>query len=156
MGKKYYSYVVSVYRFMQICGLECDKKENVLLSHKIMMRKLSLRHSKMSDKCLLPRRACRENVKNDLIKTGAIVLVEDDYGEKLPYYTPRKDFTLPKVSKEELSRRRQEILSQLEEKEPCLSLGEKRYLERKKRKLLEEGKRRNPKESQLKLIKERE
>ena len=77
MGKKYYSYVVSVYRFMQICGLECDKKENVLLSHKIMMRKLSLRHSKMPDKCLLPRRACRENVKNDLIKTGAIVLVED-------------------------------------------------------------------------------
>ncbi len=152
MGKKDYRYVVSVYRFMQCCGLLCTKKPNILVSHEIMMRKLRLRHSKMPDKCVLPKRACRQTVKNDLIKTGEIVLVEDDYGVKLPYYAPQEVLALPSVSQEELAKRRQTILDQYQNETKPMSLGEKRYLLRKAKKLKEEQEKREA----LKLTKERE
>lgn len=135
MGKKDYGYVLSVYRFMQYCGLECPKRPNILVSHAIMLGKLRVRHEKMPDKVIMPTRTTRESVKKEDIKTSRVVLVEDDYGNKLPYYVPNQILSLEEVSQEELAKRREKTLAEalLEGEKP--SLGEQRYLERKKRKL---------------------
>lgn len=135
MEKKDYGYVVSVYRFMQCCGLECPKKRNILISHKIMMRKLMARYEKMPDKIKVPRSAMRQYVKKEAIKTGKIILVEDDYGEKLPYYAPNVELKLEEVSKEELAKRREKALEEVMLEKKKTSLGKQKYLERKKKKL---------------------
>lgn len=151
MGKKNYAYVISVYKFMRCCGLECDMKPNVMISHNIMMKKLSLRHQKMPDKVIMPTRTTCEKAKNDDIKTGKVVLVEDDYGTKLPYYMPNYVISLEEVSQEELAKRREKALKEasLEVKEP--SLGLQRYIKRKQKKLELEKQKKALKEQKFNL-----
>ena len=99
--------IISIYRFMEYCGLECPKKENILISHYIMMRKLYLRNQKFPDVVLVPVPALCQELKKEDVYTGTFYLVEDDYGKILLYYLHKKLAPIEYVSAKEMARRRE-------------------------------------------------
>ena len=142
--KHYYGQgqILSVYRFMEYCGLDCPKKENILISHEIMMRKLALRHEKFPDKVSLPVRMSLKKIDKNDVYEGRTFLVKDDYKNILPYYVPKKLDLIEEAPEEEFARRRKEsLLEESLEVKKEMPNGYIRYLIRKnKRELLEEKK----------------
>lgn len=132
--------IISIYRFMEYCGLECPKKENVLVSHKIMMRKLELRKQQFPDKIQVPRHISFNAIKREKVYSGVFFLVKDDYDQILPYFLAGRVHQIEKVSQEELARRREAILSTVQTNSEEMSEGYKKYLFRKNYKELEEQK----------------
>lgn len=132
--------IISIYRFMEYCGLECSKKENVLVSHKIMMRKLELRKQQFPDKIQIPKHISFKTIKKEEVYNGIFFLVKDDYDQILPYFLVRRIHQNEKVSQEELIKRREEILSIVQTDSEEMSEGYKKYLIRKNYKELEEQK----------------
>ena len=47
-------YIVDVYSFMEMCGLKCNRKKNIRISNRIMLRKLSLRHDLFPNEVVMP------------------------------------------------------------------------------------------------------
>lgn len=79
---------INVYKFMEMCGLKCEVKRNVNISHKIMLKKLCLRHSLFPSKVVIPKRIAYSKINNEDIKRGKIVIVKDDYEKKIAYSNP--------------------------------------------------------------------
>lgn len=132
--------IISIYRFMEYCGLECPKKENVLISHKIMMRKLELRKQQFPEKIRVPKHISFNIIKKAEVYNGVFFLVKDDYDQVLPYFLAGRFCQIEKVSQEELARRREEVLSTVQTNSEEMSEGYKKYLFRKNYKELEERK----------------
>lgn len=79
---------INVYKFMEMCGLKCEVKRNINISHKIMLKKLCLRHSLFPSKVVIPKRISYSKINNEDIKRGKIVIVKDDYEKKIAYSNP--------------------------------------------------------------------
>lgn len=79
---------INVYKFMEMCGLKCEVKRNVNISHKIMLKKLCLRHSLFPSKVVIPKRISYSKINNEDIRRGKIVIVKDDYEKKIAYSNP--------------------------------------------------------------------
>lgn len=82
--------VISVYKFMEMCGLRCEMKKNISISHEIMIRKLRLRNKQFPNVVLVPTRAAFRNITTERVKIGNIILVKDDYKNIIAYNHPRK------------------------------------------------------------------
>lgn len=80
--------MISVYRFMGMCGLECKKRSSVPISHEAMIRKICCRYRKFPDKVCLPVKVPFSLITNEMVKSGKVLLVEDDYGKLIPYERP--------------------------------------------------------------------
>lgn len=129
--------IVSIYRFMEYCGLTCEKKKNIMISHKIMLRKLALRHERFPDKILMPKSIPFNTILKDQVYVGNVFLVKDDYNQVLPYYLSR-GLNFGNAFAQELfeEKEEEESLNDCEN----LSLGYQKYLYRKSRRQLEEEK----------------
>ena len=140
--------IISVYRFMEMCGLKCPWKENVLISHEIMEKKLSLRHDKFPTKVLMPRRVSFKKIKTDMIYRGDAFLVRDDYDQILPYVLPLKRKIIEEVDHETMEERRNEILAQTVVINSQMPLGYQKYLWRKLKEQLEKERKELEKQKQ--------
>lgn len=78
---------ISVYQFMEMCGLICTK--NTKISHKIMMKKIIARAFLFPEKIIIPKCANLSLVTKEDILTGKIIIVEDDMGKIMIYHNPR-------------------------------------------------------------------
>ena len=79
---------ISVYKFMDMCGLKCVYKDNVKVSHKIMERKLVLRHSLFPDEIIVPKKVDYSLIQKEDILRGKYVPVMDDCKKILIYENP--------------------------------------------------------------------
>ena len=66
MKEKKFGHAISVYQFMSLCGLLCKKKENIKISHEIMMRKLSLRNEKFPEQVKYPKKVKKSLLMNKI------------------------------------------------------------------------------------------
>lgn len=116
MKKRYFGsdHIISIYKFMEICGLEVEFKENVLLSHEAVRRKLELRKEAFPDKITIPVRIRFEAITNEDVLRGRTLLVEDDYKNIIPYRVDRF-VTLPQMTEEEREQRRKQLIKEYEE-----------------------------------------
>lgn len=91
MKKKYVSKpdTMNVYQFMLLCGLKCDWKKNIKISHEIMSRKLGLRSEKIPSSVIDAKRLPFFSVVDEEILTGKIIAVLDDYNKVLFYKNPK-------------------------------------------------------------------
>ena len=136
MKKHYFSEndAISVYQFMDMCGLSVKRKNNILLSHKAMIRKLELRRGMVS----IPKKTHLDTMfSEENIKTGKIILVRDDYNQVLVYDRPKPNLTtkVPQTKEEKEERRRElleEYILDLENQEEKIKPGYQKYLSRKK------------------------
>ncbi len=118
--KKHYTNsknIISIYRYMEICGLECKFKKNVRVSHSIMEKKLNLRHGIFPEEVLLPVRVSFDDYINEDVLSGKIIEVIDDYNKVLAYRNPllmRKEELLNSLiknaDKKTLKRIREDII----------------------------------------------
>lgn len=129
---------ISIYRFMEMCGLKCPWKENVLISHEIMLRKLSLRFSKFPTEIAMPIRISFKSIKSEMVRRGIVFLVKDDYDQILPYKVNLKQEFVQEVDPLVLESRRNEILSQYEVSNVQMPIGYQKYLWRKLKEQLEQ------------------
>lgn len=136
--------IVTIYQFMSMCGLECEKKIGCPLSHKAMLRKLRYRSHEFPLEVEVPRSVSFDMLSKENVKTGSIILVVDDYDKISPYKKPYS-LSMPIFHKTE--EQQQEIrdkilteISQEEEKEEELSLkpGEIKYLVKQGKRLQQE------------------
>ena len=110
---------ISVYQFMEMCGLECSKKDNIKVSHNIMMKKLALRHKSFPN-VVVPKKAAFSSINTEDVLKGNIIIVRDDYKNCFPYYKPNMfyDFMFyNNMSKLELEEIRKQILEEYEKEE---------------------------------------
>lgn len=136
MKKKYYGQkdTISVYQFMEMCGLKCEYKENVRVSQKIMMGKLIARKEKFKETIIVPRRACLDIISTEAINIGHVIMVRDDYGVVYPYIAPKK-MNYEVLSNENMEEKRNKILSELQDqnndlKDEKMTTGYIKYLVR--------------------------
>lgn len=127
---------ISVYQFMDMCGLQVEKRKNILVSHKIMMRKLKCRGGMVT----IPIRVPFDILKNpENVKSGSYILVKDDYNKVFSYKRPtglRESLT---SSEEKRRTRREELIEEyIEEREDVLKPGYIKYLLKKEKKEDEE------------------
>lgn len=92
MKKKYYGNddVITVYKFMERCGLHCEVKGNICVSHEIMMRKLRARNEKFPDKVIVPESIAFGQIEKEDVKTGKTILVKDDTKQIRAYHLPTR------------------------------------------------------------------
>lgn len=83
--------MIDVYQFMEMCGLICAYKENVRISHTIMLKKLYIRYNSFPLAIDYPETVSFASIKKEDILTGRIVLVMDDYKKVVPYRRPMKN-----------------------------------------------------------------
>jgi len=83
------SETISVYQFMEMCGLVCNQNGNILISHEAMMKKLLKRSTKFPTKIAIPVRLPFHIISCEKVKIGEILLVEDDYKKIFPYERPK-------------------------------------------------------------------
>ena len=89
--KKYYTNgkdIISIYRYMEVCGLHCKFKKNVRISHSIMEKKLTLRHNEFPSEVFRPVRISFEDYNHEDVLSGKIVEVVDDYNKVIAYRNP--------------------------------------------------------------------
>lgn len=79
---------ISIYRFMEMCGLKCTYKHNIKVSHSIMQRKLELRYELFPDEIILPKKVDYSLIKKDDILRGRYLPVMDDCKKILIYENP--------------------------------------------------------------------
>lgn len=137
--------IISVYEFMSMCGLECEKNRGCLISHKAMRRKLKYRSKEFPWQVETPISLPFEYVSKERVGTGEVLLVEDDYEQICPYrkpYSLRKPLLSP--SKEQQAKIREKLLKEIEESIKdstieTLKPGEIKYLVRQSKKQQEEA-----------------
>lgn len=110
---------INVYEFMRICGLECKNKDNVLISHKIMLRKLELRHNLFPREVIVPKKIPFKFVKKEDILRGRVLIVRDDYNDSLAFINPinLSMVVSDNLSDEEKEIKRQELIDEEMNKE---------------------------------------
>lgn len=143
MGKKYSeNYIIDIYQYMGFCGLYCERKNGVRLSHKAAERKILLRKKEYPFKIATPIHESFEEINDEDILTGRVLLVKDDYEKVHPYRRPyiRIEGTeLTEKEKENHRLIREKLIEEELKKEENTSLkpGEIKYQRRKeKRKVL--------------------
>lgn len=92
MSKHYTSgkNIIDIYTFMRMSGLECKRKKNIRVSHKIMEKKMNLRHESFPEQIILPKRVSFDNYLNEDVLRGDILEVVDDYNRVIAYRNPLK------------------------------------------------------------------
>ena len=83
-------YIVDVYSFMEMCGLKCNRKKNIRISNRIMLRKLSLRHDLFPNEVVMPINAPFSIITNEDILKGNVIIVEDEYKNVLAFFNPTR------------------------------------------------------------------
>lgn len=78
---------ISVYDFMEMCGLKCKKTKN-RISHGIMVKKLNLRSELFPEVVKSPRRISFDDIRTEDIVNGKIIIVKDDFSKFLYYENP--------------------------------------------------------------------
>lgn len=79
---------ISVCRFMELCGLQCDFKKTVRISHEIMLKKLGARYELFPNMIVLPQKISFNSYSNEDVLNGKVVEVEDDYKRVIAYKNP--------------------------------------------------------------------
>lgn len=135
---------INVYKFMEMCGLKCSIKKNIRVSHTIMLKKLKLRHSLFPSEVKIPTKVNYNDINNEDVKKGNIILVKDDYESRKAYINPIR-FTeeisknIEIMTEKERKRIRKNILKEykkeLEENEHTLKEGYIKYLVKKQNKM---------------------
>ncbi len=133
MKEKKFGHAISVYQFMSQCGLLCEKKENIKISHEIMMRKLSLRNAKFPEKVKYPKRVKKEFINEQDLLLGDMYLVFDDYGKTQCYHINRSITLLSNDTEEERCLKREQALSEYSPSQ-SMKAGYMKYLYRKAKK----------------------
>lgn len=119
--KKYVSLAssISVYRFMELCGLYCEPKKKKKISHGIMMRKLEARYEMYPDKIIIPTTVSFSRFDKDELLSGDIVMVKDELGKVKAYKNPQilkernlLKFLINSNDKNSLNRIREKILEE--------------------------------------------
>lgn len=131
--------IIDIYQYMEFCGLVCERKGNVRLSHKAAERKLYKRRKKYPLKVSVPINESFQNIKSEDILSGKILLVRDDYDKIIPYRRPYIAVENQELTDLEKSLIREKLIEEELSKEPSesLKLGEIKYQEKKmKRKSL--------------------
>lgn len=112
--------LVDIYQFMSMCGLECEYKSNVKVSHKIMEKKLLKRFEVFPEKIILPERVDNSLVSEEDLLNGYYVAVRDDNKKIVIYKNPRRKslndllFELEKINdRKKLERIRGVLLEEL-------------------------------------------
>lgn len=82
---------ISVYQFMDMCGLECKEKNNVNISHKTMLKKLELRNSLFPKQVIVPKSVSFDKIKREDILRGSVLLVLDDMDKVIAYMNPNRE-----------------------------------------------------------------
>lgn len=92
MKRKYLSEndAISVYEFMENCGLICNRKKGIKISHKIMLKKLALRKKLFPEKVVCPTEYFYRTTDVEGVYTGKLCYVVDDYGNKMFYRNPMR------------------------------------------------------------------
>ncbi len=133
--KKFYGSddIISVYKFMEKCGLHCEPQGNIAISHEIMLRKLSARQEKFPDKIIVPSAISFRNITKEDVKTGNTILVKDDYKNVVPYRMPHLTLTnLPSDKQEEIRQKLiEERLEEISNPDKEMKKGFIKYLYRK-------------------------
>ena len=102
MGKKKFfgsDNIISIYKLMEICGLSCPCRGNIAISHKVALRKLSLRHQQFPDMVTVPRLVPFKAITDEAVMTGRIILVRDDCKNICGYLKPVEYLNSKAVSK---------------------------------------------------------
>lgn len=132
--------IISVYKFMEKCGLHCEPKGNISISHKIMMNKLYKRHESF-EQVIVPSRAFVDSIRQEDVISGKVIFVRDDYNKVIPYRMPIYSLQIEHKTKEEMKKIREKLIKeQLEKEKSSLKPGYINYLIRRENKneLLEE------------------
>lgn len=79
---------ISVYRFMELCGLQCNFKKKVRISHEIMLKKLGARYELFPNMIIFPQKISFNSYSNEDVLNGKVVEVEDDYKRVIAYKNP--------------------------------------------------------------------
>lgn len=141
VSKKYF---VDVYSFMEMCGLKCNKKKNIRISHKIMLRKLALRHNLFPSEVVVPKNAPFYTITKEDILKGNIIIVEDEYKNRLAFFNPTRHLITKKSERTETEKQMirdkiiEEYLKEQENKNSEFSTGYINYLVKKAKKDQEE------------------
>lgn len=133
MKEKKFGHAISVYQFMSLCGLLCKKKENIKISHEIMMKKLSLRNEKFPEQVKYPKRVKKEFINEQDLLLGDMYLVFDDYGKTQCYHINRSITLLNNGTEEERALKREQALSEYAPNQ-SMKPGYMKYLYRKAKK----------------------
>ncbi len=91
MKKKYYTNnneTISIYRYMELCGLVCSKRKRTRLSHEAMLRKVLKRYEIFPENIFIPHPLSFDQIQTEDILLGKIVYVVDDYKKVIPYSNP--------------------------------------------------------------------
>lgn len=133
--KKYYGSndIISVYKFMEKCGLHCEPQGNIAVSHEIMLRKLRARQNKFPDMIVVPNAISFNQITKEDVKTGNTILVKDDLKNVVPYRMPHLTLTnLPSDKQEEIRQKLiEERLEELSHTDNEMKPGFMKYLYRK-------------------------
>lgn len=134
MKKKFYGNddIITVYKFMEMCGLKCNPRGNICVSHEIMMRKLKARKEKFAEKIVVPKVVPFKLIDKEEVKCGKTILVKDDARVIKAYHIPKFDYSIPMTEEERALIREKLIREQLENvAENTLKPGYQKYLCRK-------------------------
>lgn len=137
MKKKFYGSndVITVYKFMEMCGLKCNPKGNICVSHEIMMRKLNARNKKMNEKVIVPEIVPFHSIIKEEVKSGKTILVKDDNQIIEAYHIPEIEHVIEMSEEERMKIREKLIQEQLERiVENVMKPGYQKYLYRKSKK----------------------
>ena len=137
MKKKFYGSndIVTVYKFMEMCGLQCEPKGNICVTHEIMMRKLRARNEKFKDKIIVPEIVPFHSIIKEEVTCGKTILVRDDSKIIVAYHIPELDYSIPMTEQERMEIREKLIQEQLEKvAESIMKPGYQKYLYRKAKK----------------------
>lgn len=140
MKRKFYGNndIISVYKFMEMCGLHCNPKGNICVSHEIMRRKLRLRNEKFEN-VVVPEIVPYHLITKELVKSGRIILVKDDSKKIEAYRIPVLDYSKQTTEEERRIIREKLIQEELEKvTENIMKPGYQKYLYRKSQKSLSE------------------
>lgn len=137
-------YIVDVYSFMEMCGLKCNRKKNIRISNRIMLRKLSLRHDLFPTEVVMPINAPFSIITNEDILKGNVIIVEDEYKNVLAFFNPTRHSLKKEREKTEEEKQMirdkiiEEYLKEQENKNKEFSDGYINYLVKKAKKEQEE------------------
>lgn len=82
------SHVITVHQFMEMCGIQRERRMNERISHAAMCKKLESRAKKFPDAVWVPVRVPFRMVRKEDVAVGETLLVEDDYEVLMPYKKP--------------------------------------------------------------------
>jgi hypothetical protein len=124
--------IISVYKLMEKCGLHCEVRGNIAVTHGIMMRKLCDRNKKFPEKITIPKEVPFYKINKEAVKRGNIILVMDDNKQVKAYSIPLLFREIKPMTEYEREIIRQKLIQEeLEKSSDIIKDGYKKYLYRK-------------------------